>query len=271
MITVDEKKCCRCGKCVKDCVVNIIQLSKNNGFPFIAPDDEKYCLHCEHCLAICPVGAIECDGKSASDCESLGAIPDEDEFLNLIRQRRSIRQWDDKPISKETIEKLKNALDWTPTGCNVHNLQFIIITSPNKMLQIRNSIYSKLRNPFINFLLKIFYPQFSRYLKEVMSGDDVVFRDSPAMIIALIPKNAPCVNFDPVIALTQFDLYAQTLGLGTCWCGFAQGIFERLYGMKKTLNVPKGYKVGAVMLFGYPSVEYHRATAPVPYTKEIIE
>ena len=36
--------------------------------------------------------------------------------------------------------------------------------------------------------------------------------------------------------------------------------------MRSLLRLPKGYKVGAVMLFGPPAVEYPRATDPEPYT-----
>lgn len=266
MIQVDSEKCSRCGACVKDCVVNVIHLPEG-GVPLVLPEEEIYCLHCGHCLAVCPTGALVCDGKSASDCEPLGMIPKPDELIQLIQQRRSIRQWSEQPIDPEILEKLKNMLDWTPTGCNVHNLRFLIIDSPEKMKRLRRRIYSKLKNRLVNYVFRLFYPKFHRYLEEIMHGQDVVFRDAPAMIIALVPKNAPCTNFDPVIALTQFDLCAQSFGLGTCWCGFAQGIFDRVPGMKKLLDVPAGYRVGAVMLFGLPGVKYQRCTKPVPFEK----
>ena len=35
--------------------------------------------------------------------------------------------------------------------------------------------------------------------------------------------------------------------------------------MRSLLQLPPGYKVGAVMLFGLPAVEYPRATDPEPY------
>ena len=36
--------------------------------------------------------------------------------------------------------------------------------------------------------------------------------------------------------------------------------------MRNLLRLPKGYRVGAVMLFGPPAVTYPRATDPEPYT-----
>ena len=266
MIQVDSEKCSRCGACVKDCIVSLIHLPEQ-GVPFVLPEEEKYCIHCGHCLAVCPTGALACDGKSADDCEPLGTIPDPDEMIHLIQQRRSIRQWKDQPIEAGILEKLKSVLDWTPTGCNAHNLQFMIIDSPAQMDLLRTCVYSKLRTRLANFLCRLFYPKFYRFLEQIMNGQDVVFRDAPAMIVAMVPKNAPCADFDPVIALTQFDLCARSFGLGTCWCGFAQGIFDRIPGMKKLLSVPAGYRVGAVMLFGWPGVNYHRCTKPEPFEK----
>lgn len=267
MIQVNPEKCSRCAACVKDCIVNLIQLPEDEGVPFVSPGEEKYCIHCGHCLAVCPTGALVCDGKSAEDCEPLGAIPKSDEMIHLIRQRRSIRQWSKRSIDDEILDQLKKILDWTPTGCNAHNLQFIIIDSAAKMDLLRASVYGKLRSRAVNILCRLFYPKFSRFLDLIMNGQDIVFRDAPAMIFALVPKNAPCTRFDPVIALTHFDLCAQSFGLGTCWCGFAQSIFERVPGMKKLLDVPTGYRVGAVMLFGWPGVEYHRCTKPEPFEK----
>ncbi|MBQ4437491.1 nitroreductase family protein [bacterium] len=266
MIQVDLEKCCRCGACVKDCVVNVLQLPEE-GVPFALPEREAGCMHCGHCLAVCPTGALTCDGKSAADCEPLGVIPKPEEMIQLIRQRRSIRQWKEQPIDDEILEKLKSSLDWAPTGCNVHNLQFIIVDSPARMEWLKARIYSRLRNRLVNFICKLFRPKFARFMDYILSGDDVIFFGAPAMIVALVPKNAPCADFDPVIALTQFGLCAQTFGLGTCWCGFAQGILEKVPGMKKLLAVPAGYRVGAVMLFGWPDVKYHRCTKPEPFEK----
>ena len=121
MIQVHSEKCCRCAACVHDCIVSLIQLPEDGGVPFISPELEKYCIHCGHCLAVCPTGALVCDGKSADDCEPLGPLPNPDEMLHLIRQRRSVRQWSDRPIDDEILDRLKSSLDWTPTGCNAQS------------------------------------------------------------------------------------------------------------------------------------------------------
>jgi nitroreductase len=89
------------------------------------------------------------------------------------------------------------------------------------------------------------------------------------MIVASTPKKAPCREADPWIALSYFDLLAQANGLGTCWSGFAVHAFKGMRGIRKVLNMPRGYEVGAVLLFGVPAVEYARVPHPRPMSVEV--
>ena len=82
------------------------------------------------------------------------------------------------------------------------------------------------------------------------------------MVVVSSPIDAPCVDIDPVIALSYFELYAQSLGVGTCWCGIATWILEALEEFQKRLQIPKTHKLSYTMLFGMPDVKYKRCTQP---------
>ena len=116
---------------------------------------------------------------------------------------------------------------------------------------------------------QILFPKFRRYMDEIMRGEDVVFRNAPCMIVASTPKNAPCREADPWIALSYFDLLAQANGLGTCWSGFGVHAFKGMRGIRKALNMPRGYEVGAVLLFGVPAVAYARVPHPRPMSVKV--
>lgn len=267
MIEINSDKCIRCGRCMADCVVQLLQPNAD-GVPEPISVWKQYCLNCQHCLAVCPAGAVTLNGKTADDCAPKGPIPSQEQMLNLIRQRRSVRQWSSEPIDRQTLERLKESLDWAPTGCNVHNLRFTFIQGQPEMDVFRRQAYAWLRHPVVNRMLRLFFPQFRRYFDEVRDGQDVVFRNAPYMVLASVPRRAPCAAFDPVIALAQFDLTAQTLGIGTCWCGFGLGLMKLIPGMKRLLKLEKGYVPGALILFGKPGVVYERSAAPNPYAKE---
>ena len=96
-----------------------------------------------------------------------------------------------------------------------------------------------------------------------------MFRNAPCMIVAATPKNAPCREADPWIALSYFDLLAQANGLGTCWGGFAVHAFKGLRALRRALNIPRGYEVGAILLFGLPGVAYPRVPHPRPMSVDL--
>ena len=265
MITVDPSKCTRCGRCIADCIVQVIHMDKN-GVPAIPEQAEQYCMGCQHCLAVCPAAALVCDGHTPENCVPAGPLPDESRMMNLIRQRRSVRNYRPENLPPETMTKLLDSLRWIPTGCNDHRLAFTVIDDKAKMEPFRARMRKITRFLIKSGIMRIVYPGYKRFEAALLGGRDFVFRGAPHMIVVASPKDAPCGKTDVSIALTQFDLYAQSLGVATCWCGFAYYAFTLNRGMRNLLRLPKGYRVGAVMLFGPPAVTYPRATDPEPYT-----
>lgn len=264
MIRIDESKCVRCGECVRDCIVGILRQDPGE-IPVLPAALENFCINCQHCLAICPTGAVECNQVKASSCAEAGKLPDPSAMMNLLRMRRSVRRYKNENVPAEIMEQLKAALAWTPTGCNDHRLAFRIIEEHSQMEFFRQETFSMLRKLIRWGILTLFYPRLKHYLKKILSGEDVIYRNAPHMIVALTPKDAPCKEADPWIALSYFDLLAQSFKLGTCWCGFAVYAIKFNRKLQKHLAIPKGYKVSSVLLFGPPAVTYARATNPPQY------
>ena len=270
MIQIDHSRCVKCDACVRDCIVEILK-PDGNGFPAVAPELERFCLNCQHCLAVCPKGAVTCNGVTPEQCPVPGPLPGSDSMLNLLRQRRSIRQFKDENLPPEVLSKLKDSLAWTPTGCNDHRLFFNVVEDKASMEFFRTETNRMLKLLIRSGIMRLVYPNYKRYLGEILNGKDIVFRNAPHMIIVSTPKNAPCKEADPWIALSYFDLLAQTFGVGTCWCGFGVYAFRLIGKMRKALNLPPGYKIGAVLLFGKPAVVYPRATRPEPFSIEAVK
>lgn len=261
MVEIDLQKCTGCGKCARDCMVKAIEFDKEKKIPSFAADGAEICIHCQHCVTVCPTGALSVDGVKAGDCPSAGALPDAELMMNLIRQRRSIRRFSGEELPDEVLEKLKSALHWTPTGCNDHRLEFFVAG------KAEIAEFKSITDRWVRFLIKsgimgLFLPRYRRYFSDIFNGADAIYRKAPHLIIVMAPKKAPCCRTDQVIALTQFDLLAQSLGVGTCWCGFAEYAFRLIPSLRKMIGCPKGYVIGGAMLFGKPNVEYFRSTRP---------
>lgn len=269
MIHIDKAKCAACGACVRDCVVHVLTRGED-GYPAVRPGDDRFCLNCQHCLAVCSRGAVSCQGVGFDKTLDPEPLPDGRSVAALVRQRRSVRQWRADPIPEEVWLRLVESLAWMPTGCNDHRLHFTIVREKERMDWFRDEMSRALKLIVRSGILKLFYPNYRRYMDEVMRGDDVIFRDAPCMIVASTPKNAPCREADPWIALSYFDLLAQANGLGTCWSGFAVHAFRWVRRLRRALKLPQGHQVGAVLLFGPPGVEYPRVPRPRPMPVDLI-
>jgi len=100
-----------------------------------------------------------------------------------------------------------------------------------------------------------------------MLGDPAfqIFYHAPALI--LISANAPgsWIVEDCALAAGNLMLMAHSLGLGSCWIGFAQSYLNTSAG-KRALGLPDAWVPVAPIIVGYPS----ERPAPVPRNKVLI-
>ena len=254
-IEVNKEKCVRCGLCKSDCLTSCIEFDSEN-FPYMK--NEENCISCGHCMAICPTGALSFNHKNPDESEPVNYY----DILSLIKSRRSIRQYKEEEISEETFEKLKSMLAYVPTGCNSHSLHFSIVETKSAMDIIRNKVNENVLKALSYKALSPIVEKFEKYKKGFEEGKDIIFRGAPHMIVASSSIKAPCALEDPIIALSYLELYAQHLGLGTCWCGFAEMCLKFFPEICDMLEIPSGYKPVYVMLLGVPAVKYQRVIQP---------
>ncbi len=258
---INEEKCVKCGLCVNDCIVHCLEQNEETKIPQFKKYKEGTCIKCQHCLAICPTGALSIWGKNPENSEQINQI-NSDELLNLIKSRRSIRAYKPENLDKDRLSKLKDMLKWAPTGVNFHKLHFSFIDDKEVLDDIRTNVTPRLIKFLDNTVVQTTMGHFAELKKPLENGQDVIFRGAPHMVVVSTPTNAPCHNIDPIIALSYFELYAQSLGVGTVWCGFADLCFRIFPDLCSYIGVPDGYKVSYAMLFGLPNVKYSRTTQP---------
>ena len=266
-ISFDHKKCVKCGLCIADCITGVIQPASEDGLPFVA--NEKDCLHCQHCFAICPQGAISFNSVTPDESLNIGGTASAESLENLMKSRRSVRKYEDREIPWEVLQRLASTIAYTPTGCNDHRLKLIFVTGQKaeEFRQATNNILVKIMHSPLALLIP---RRYKRFFKLIEQGEDVIFRGAPAFIVAAVHKKSPCKTEDPIIALTWFELLANSLGLGCCWCGFAQRALKKFSSLRKLLDLDKNYQIGSVILFGYPKVKYRRYTKPENFETTIL-
>lgn len=259
-IYINKEKCIRCGACINDCMTYTLERDEED-FPRIADTEESRCISCQHCFAICPTGAITFNGVFSDETTAPKFAAPED-VLNLIQSRKSIRQFTTEEISELDFTRIKAMLPYIPTGCNYNSLHFSFVESKSAMDEIRSYVNKKILKMVSNKYTAKYAGKFAKFKAAFENGEDIIFRNAPHMIVVSSKLSAPCANVDPIIALSYIELYAQSLGLGTCWCGFAQACFKILPKLSNMVEIPDGYKPVYVMLLGNPAVKYQRLTLP---------
>lgn len=248
-IYVSKDKCKKDSFCIIECPVKIIR-KDCNGYPEYDDNAVDQCIDCGHCVAICPYDAIALNNYKESDYEHV--IPELQingkQVTQLIKSRRSVRQFKKQPVSKEKIVKLLDTARWAPSASNGQPVNWIVVEGRETTHKIAQMVADWMdENKILNSLLDVWN-----------SGYDCILRDAPNLLIAHANK----AGFDPVIdcsiAATTFELAAYVEGIGACWAGIflmAVNAYEPLFDF---LNIPEGHKVYSALMFGYSKFNYPR-------------
>ena len=146
-------------------------------------------------------------------------------FDELIRLRRSIRSYEERSVSRESINKVLEAGRLAPSASNGQNWHFTAVTNP--VLRHR--------------------------LMEACSNRKQVGQAPLTLVIwATTDRQMRCgqstASVDCSIAMTFMMLKAADLGLGTCWLGAFDADM-----VKQVLNLDDSAVVVAVTPLGYPA------------------
>ena len=61
------------------------------------------------------------------------------EFHDVMRRRRSVREFSDRPVSRRTIEWIVRAAGWAPSGANKQPWRFVAVSDPALKRRIREA------------------------------------------------------------------------------------------------------------------------------------
>ncbi len=150
-------------------------------------------------------------------------------FMKLIKERRSIRKFIDKPVEKEKIKLLIESCLRSPSSRSLNPWEFIVITDKKILKELSCS-----------------KPHGASFLKNAPLG------------IAVIADPEKCDVWieDSSITSTYIQLAAESIGLKSCWIQ----IRKRFYKDKITassraasiLNIPENFQVESIIAIGYP-------------------
>ncbi|GEA34199.1 nitroreductase family protein [Clostridium diolis] len=258
-IKVNSEKCTKCGLCVKICRGTLVMSD-------LGPKvDRDLCIECGHCVAVCPNGALD-STKTPLDNQvqiQKEKLMDSDIAATFLRSRRSIRAFQKRDVSRDIISELLNIARFAPTACNSQGLSYHVIDNHKILHEITSIIADWTEESIENGVLKN-----SPWVQNTVStiaqyrndNKDTILRDAPCLVIATVPREQKELGRDNThFSLTYVQLYAQTLGLGTCWSGLFEYCSMAEYEpLLRLLNISKDRVVTGALLVGYPLYKFKR-------------
>jgi len=143
------------------------------------------------------------------------------DFSQLVKQRRSVRHYEIRPVEESLLRQLVEAARWAPSALNMQPWEFIIVTDPEIKRQLGDTAA----------ILGIKWPH---------------VKAAPAAIVICARKTSAYARDDCLLAAQNIMLRATDLGLGTCYVGgFSQEAVRVL------LSIPEGYIVPGLVTVGY--------------------
>lgn len=276
---IDKDSCTQCKRCIKVCPCNCIEANAQNEINFIA-ERESICLKCLQCMAVCPSKAVQIDGVSYS--EDLFDLPEYnvngDEFLNFLSARRSVRNFKNKPVPDELIQKILEAVWYAPFGSHPEKVQISVINNRKKIEEslpyiskFMDDIVSMIESPITSFFARRIagkeafntvknhlYP-ISKLGNYKLEYGDRISRGAPALIIFHAEKGAEAHTNNSLIYSTYAMLAAHSLGLGATMIEIIPAAINRVKGVRHIFRIPEKNEAVMSVITGYPKYKYKRA------------
>ena len=254
-ITVDKSVCKQCGACVEICPDKAIAQGQE-GFPEDVP--ESMCILCGHCVAVCSNEALA-HAELPEDASLLAAkeLPAPALVDGLLMSRRSVREFKDQPVGRQVMEELLDVARRAPSAVNSQMLHWIVVEGKEKVYELSRETINGMPPPANGA------GHGAAFLKRWESGDDIVLRGAPTVVVACAPADYAWRAEDSTIALTFLEVAAVARGLGACWAGFLTRIAAIHEPLRKLLAVPDGYVVCGGLMLGkgkYPIIGYLRGS-----------
>ena len=168
------------------------------------------------------------------------------DFFEVVRTRRSIRSYQDRPVGEALLKELVDLAILAPTGMNSQPWAFTVITNRQVMAKLNERVKALLLAPALAESLV------NEGLRQVLSNPEFsIFYNAPAMIIITSDPTAPTAMIDCQLAAENLFLAAHAKGLGTCYVGFL--MFGREDDeVRELLHLPEGHELMAAAIVGYP-------------------
>lgn len=279
-LNINRETCNICGLCEEICPIRLMKKDSEAGISF-RPDRLPLCIKCGQCMAVCPSQSIVVDGLAYE--RDFFALPPgpvaEMPFLEMIQTRRAIRVFKDKPVPRELLERVVEAISFAPPGFTPLKTEIVVVQDTAvirqalpEMIKVYDGLVKAMNHPIGRFFVRRkvgaaefkmlehhVVPLMKSRLPELKQGtEDTITRYAPAMILFHAHRDAENYESDIYVAVTYGFLAAHALGLGGSAMTIIPPAIQNSPALRKLFSIPDSNVVVASMILGYPKYRYQR-------------
>lgn len=149
------------------------------------------------------------------------------DFLELCKNRRSIRQYTDEVVSKEQIEYILKCALMAPSSKRCNPWEFVVITDRTKIASLATC---------------------RTY------GSQMLLQTNVAIVVAVDSSLTDTWQCDGAIVAQNILLAAEDLGLGACWCHIYNREGAEVQ-VRALTNIPEKYSILCLISIGHKNEE----------------
>jgi nitroreductase len=215
------------------------------------------------------------------------------EFAALIKSRRSVRNWQDKPVPEQLLMDAVELGTWAPNGGNQQNWRFFIILNKNTIKAIADSVQQgasymsswpetaqarptpppgspppapRMPMSAAPALIAVGTSQTTNPMNEAMAKRATT--DARAALMVKWTNTVDARIQSVSAAITTLLLALHQMGLGAVWM---TGPLPQCKGeVEKILGVPANMDIVALIPLGYPAETPTRTRKPVSDVCQVI-
>lgn len=279
-ITIDTDRCTKDGMCTIVCPSKIFIQREKAAIPGLA--NQERCISCGHCVAICASTAITHTAFPPGSTAPIQfeRMPSPEQVLELLRTRRSVREFRDKPLESGTIEQIIDGARFAPSGHNSQSTEYLVVLDRAVLRQVSEVTIEYLRfevrrlsNRFFMTMLSMVnrklvetgqkeLPGFERIIRAFEEGADPILHHAPVLLVFHARRGVGLADVNANLALQNASLTAHSLGVGHFYSGWliaacrvpASRAWSRR--MPDLLGISPDNKIHGALALGYPIPRY---------------
>ncbi len=177
--------------------------------------------------------------------------------LKAIKERRSIRRFQDKDVDSAKIEQILRAATWAPSANNDQPWKFVVVKNKETKQKVLEAFLNRMKDYFESHDIPL--DRIRAFWSGIFSAPVHIFAFCDTSVVEIeegFEEKQMLWSIQAVsVACQNILLATHALGLGSVWAGASVAVEDEI---KDMLAVPKDVRLMTVIAIGYPARE------PVP-------